>query len=60
VWELRQAVKAELGFTCSAGIAHYKLLAKLGAGKEVGWCLSSRQAQVMLLQHSAKWSSDRT
>ncbi len=30
--ELRDAVKQELGFTCSAGIAHTKLLAKLASG----------------------------
>jgi DNA polymerase eta len=33
VSELRQGVKTKLGFTCSAGIAHYKLLAKLAAGR---------------------------
>eukprot|EP00798_Chlamydomonas_sp_ICE-L_P024074 gene24074-9650_t len=32
VSELREAVRHELGFTCSAGVAHYKLLAKLGSG----------------------------
>ncbi|KAG2498947.1 hypothetical protein HYH03_003137 [Edaphochlamys debaryana] len=30
--QLRAAVSAELGFTCSAGVSHYKLLAKLGSG----------------------------
>lgn len=28
----RAAVKAALGFSCSAGIAHSKILAKLGSG----------------------------
>ncbi|KAL6747481.1 hypothetical protein V8C86DRAFT_1320792 [Haematococcus lacustris] len=32
VAELRGAVARELGFSCSAGLAHYKLLAKLGSG----------------------------
>ncbi|KAG0366742.1 DNA-directed DNA polymerase eta rad30 [Mortierella sp. AD032] len=30
--EIRQAVKDELGYTCSAGIANNKLVAKLGSG----------------------------
>ncbi|KAF9192841.1 DNA-directed DNA polymerase eta rad30 [Haplosporangium sp. Z 11] len=30
--EIRQAVKDELGYTCSAGIANNRLLAKLGSG----------------------------
>ncbi|KAK9812531.1 hypothetical protein WJX73_006603 [Symbiochloris irregularis] len=30
--ELRAAVRAELGYTCSAGIAHNKILAKLASG----------------------------
>ena len=30
---LRVAVKQELGYTCSAGIAHNKLLAKIGSGR---------------------------
>eukprot|EP00955_Chlamydomonas_euryale_P088818 364415-Chlamydomonas_euryale.AAC.10 len=34
--ELRRDVFERLRFTCSAGIAHYKILAKLGSG-EVGW-----------------------
>ena len=32
VAELRAAVKDELGYTCSAGIAHTKLMAKLCSG----------------------------
>ena len=32
VAELRQAVREELGYTCSAGIAHTKLMAKLCSG----------------------------
>jgi DNA polymerase eta len=30
--ELREAVRLELGYTCSAGIAHSKLMAKLCSG----------------------------
>lgn len=30
--DARAAVEAELGYTCSAGIAHTKILAKLAAG----------------------------
>lgn len=32
VARLRAAVADQLGFSCSAGIAHSKILAKLGAG----------------------------
>jgi nucleotidyltransferase/DNA polymerase involved in DNA repair len=32
VAQARAAVKASLGFSCSAGIAHSKILAKLGSG----------------------------
>lgn len=32
VWQLRKAVLDELGYTTSAGVSHYKLLAKLGSG----------------------------
>jgi DNA polymerase eta len=33
VAQLRAAVAQQLGFSCSAGIAHSKILAKLGSGK---------------------------
>lgn len=32
VADLREAVRRELGYTCSAGIAHTKLMAKLCSG----------------------------
>lgn len=32
VWQLRKAVLDELGYSTSAGVSHYKLLAKLGSG----------------------------
>jgi DNA polymerase eta len=34
VARLRAAVAAQLGFSCSAGIAHSKILAKLGSGAQ--------------------------
>jgi DNA polymerase eta len=33
VAQLRAAVAQQLGFSCSAGIAHSKILAKLGSGE---------------------------
>ena len=42
VSELRADVLRELGFTCSAGVAHHKILCKLGSGKIYLWRSSIR------------------
>ncbi len=47
VSELRRDVEQILGFTCSAGIAHHKILCKLGSGGSK--LCSSRQLRIVLI-----------
>eukprot|EP00899_Mesostigma_viride_P009389 jgi/Mesvir1/18451/Mv14306-RA.2 len=48
VQALRRAVRNELGYTCSAGIAHNKLLAKVVAG------MNKPNKQTLLLPHAVQ------
>jgi len=49
--KVRQAVKDELGYTCSSGVANNKLLAKLGSGMNKPFQQVSHPSQQRRLQY---------